>query len=158
MKLIKLLPVILICMILCTSCNSKGELKDFDPTKLKTAYELDLTYTNDEFEKRKETDSTIRGMDNLTMATTLAMKGKFTFDPNDKTLFTSTNRFNPTNKTYDFFDFKIENDSIIYIKAEDADEFIKSAILLEYGSDYGYFIFKSIVGINKNFVFKAVAE
>ena len=117
-------------MLVCIACTSKGELKDFDSKKLKEAYELDMMYTNKRFNEQKKKGLTFERLSNLTMITTFLIKGKITFDPNDKTLFTSLNKFNQANKSYHFFDYKIENKSIISIKNESDDTFIKSAILL----------------------------
>ncbi len=143
-----------------TSCG-KPSLKDFDQNKLKHRYVFDLTYTSDQFNKLRDSGASIDGFENLKMIGLLALKADLFLDKSSGGFMTSTNLVDPTNTASSTFDYRIEDNSIIYIKIDDyddttQDEYVKGAVLLEYGKNYEYFIIQPLTGGYENFKFKLV--
>ena len=157
-KVFSLLLIIIFCF---TSCNSKPHLKDFDLSKLKRRYKFDMLYTNERYDEQKSLDTVKDFFDGFTMMALLTLDASILLDDNSGGFIVSENRYNRSNVASDSFDYRIEKDSIIYIKIEnleepDKEEFIKSALLLEYDKNYEYFIIKPLIGVYKNYEFKAV--
>ncbi len=163
MKALKNVSIFFSLLTIVLSCNNKPSIEDFDTSKLKKNYSFDINYTNEKFKELKSNNTSVGGIDNLTMMGLLAISGDIVFYQNSKGFFNSVNKLNSQNRSGNYFQYKIENDSIIYLKVDDYDDttedkFIKSAILIEYGNNYEYFVIKPITDTYKNFEFKAIAE
>ena len=159
-------------MVMC-SCSSKPDLADFNRENLELYYKIDLNYTEALFNEKSYKNSADRAMDSGPLLLLSTKSNEFTFG-RERVVFRSKELSNPQDFLSDFFEFKIENDSIIYLRDEnylDEDtkdenylnltknnDFVKSAVLLEYDKNYEYFIFKVTKGIYKNLEFKAVAQ
>ena len=160
-------------MVMC-SCSSKPELADFDRKKLKQYYKIDLNYTEAKFNERFEMSFADKVMENIPLLLLSGNNNEFTFGRKRGVVFRSKKSSNSQDFSSDFFEFKIENDSIIYIRDENyleedtgdenylnltkSNDFVKSAILLEYDKNYKYFIFKVTQGNYKDLEFIAIAQ
>lgn len=156
----------LLILIVFSSCSSKPDIKDFDRKKLELWYTIDLDYTREKLNERKENDSINTGTEGLALLLLSASENSFMFGRKAGVTYMTKNHFNSKTSSHDYFEFKIENDSVIFIKdyddygvkENDSDTYVKSAILLEYDLDYEYFIFKVTQGSYKNLEFKAIAD
>jgi hypothetical protein len=160
-------------LVIC-SCSSKPGLADFDRKNLNQYYKIDLNYTKAAFNERAKINSVDKAMESLPLLLLSTTSNEFRFGKESGVAFRAKNRSDLQNFSTDFFEFKIENDSIIYIRDEnyldedtkdesylnltENNDFVKSAVLLEYDTNYEYFIFRVTRGNYKGLEFKAVVQ
>lgn len=144
--------LIIICAFTIISCNSNKDSNVFDSDKLKGKYKVDLTPYIAEATKSDESDEWSKMSKGLTAMALSSVKIEMNFYENNKGVtqmdgglidFASALSDEPVEKTLEF-SYKVENDSILYMKIKDQDQYKKWAIVQKYSDNYDYLKFLMI--------------
>jgi hypothetical protein len=142
--------LILISAFIVISCNQTKDSNVFDSDKLRGKYKVDLTPIIAEAAKSNESDDEWSKMGKGLAAMALSsVKIEINFYEDNKGIMhmdgglidiAAAMSDEPVEKTHEF-SYKVENDSILYMKNKDEDQYKKWAIVQKYSDNYDYLKF-----------------